>query len=139
VAGPGAQLGVPETRLGIIPGAGGSQRLPRIVGAARAKEMMFTGRRLDAKAADAIGLAIAAADGADAASAAAALAAEIALGGPIAVRAAKEAIDRGGRLEDLDAAFAVERECYAKVIGTQDRLEGLAAFAEKRTPVYRGE
>jgi methylglutaconyl-CoA hydratase len=137
VAGAGASFGLTETRLAIIPGAGGTQRLPRLIGAAKAKELIFTARRLTAAQADAYGLltTLVAAGGADAA--AAALAAEVAANGPVAVRAAKAAIDRGGAL-DLASGLAVEALCYGQVIPTADRLEGLAAFAEKRPPVYKG-
>lgn len=138
VAGADAKVGLPETGLAIIPGAGGTQRLPRLIGRSKAKELIFTGRRLGAGDARALGLVDHAVPAGQALDRALALAREILPNGPIALRAAKAAIDRGldaGR----DAGLAIERACYAEVIPTKDRLEGLAAFKEKRKPVYRGE
>jgi enoyl-CoA hydratase/carnithine racemase len=137
VAAPHAELGLTETSLAIIPGAGGTQRLPRLIGKARAKDLVLTGRRLGAAEAERIGLVNrVAAPGALAASARE-LAAAIAANGPVAVRAAKEAIDRGLDLP-LRQGLEHEARCYERVLGTSDRLEALAAFAEKRAPVYRG-
>lgn len=138
VVGASASLGLPETSLAIIPGAGGTQRLPRLIGRARAKELIFTARRFGAAEALAYGLADRTAEPGQALESALALAREILPNGPIALRAAKEAIDGG---LDLDRAggLLIEAACYAKVIPTADRLEGLAAFKEKRKPVYRGE
>jgi methylglutaconyl-CoA hydratase len=137
-AGSDALLGLPETGLAIIPGAVGTQRLPRVVGVARAKELIFTGRKLSAAQAAAIGLVNEAVPAGAALARALATAALICHNGPVAVRAAKVAIDRG-----MDGALAqglaIEQACYAQVIPTKDRLEGLAAFREKRAPVYRGE
>ena len=134
----GATIGLTETTLGIIPGGGGTQRLPRLVGEARAKELIFTGRRVDAAEARAIGLVHEVADGALALARAQQIAATIARNAPIAVRAAKEAIARGLELP-LDEALLLEHELYGRTLDTSDRLEGLAAFREKRDPVYRGE
>jgi enoyl-CoA hydratase/carnithine racemase len=132
-----AQLGLTEVRLGIIPGAGGTQRLARLCGVAVAKELILTGRRLDAAAALALGVVGRVVPGADLMSAAAALAAEIAQGGPLAVAQAKQAIDDGfGR--PLADGLAVERAAYEVVLTSEDRNEGLAAFAEKRPPKWRG-
>jgi len=132
-----AQLGLTEVRLGIIPGAGGTQRLARLCGVAVAKELILTGRRLDAAAALALGLVGRVVPAADLMSAAAALAAEIAQGGPLAVAQAKRAIDEGfGR--PMAEGLAVERAAYEVVLTSEDRNEGLAAFAEKRSPVWRG-
>jgi len=132
-----AQLGLTEVRLGIIPGAGGTQRLARLCGVAVAKELILTGRRLDAAAALALGLVGRVVPAADLMSAATALAAEIAQGGPLAVAQAKQAIDDGfGR--PLGEGLAVERAAYEVVLASEDRNEGLAAFAEKRPPVWRG-
>lgn len=133
-----AILGLPETTLAIIPGGGGTQRLPRVAGIARAKELIFTGRRFSA--ADALGYGIihevVAPD--ELRTRAAALARTIASNGPIAVRAAKEAIVRGAEMSVQDG-ISLEQELYARTIDTKDRLEGLAAFREKRPPVYLGE
>jgi enoyl-CoA hydratase/carnithine racemase len=128
-----AELGLTEVKLGIIPGAGGTQRLPRLVGKGVAKELILTGRRVPAAEAVALGLASRVGTQEDAE----ALAKQICENAPIAVGLAKHAIDEGAHL-DLDAALELEQQKYAQTIGTEDRLEGLKAFAEKRPPVYRG-
>lgn len=138
VAGAEAKLGLVETGLAIIPGAGGTQRLPRLIGKARAKELIFTARRLDAAQALALGLVEYAEPAGQALDRALALAREILPNGPIALRMAKQAVNRGVEV-DRDSGMALEQACYAQVIPTKDRLEGLAAFKEKRKPVYRGE
>jgi methylglutaconyl-CoA hydratase len=136
VATPGARLGLPETALAIIPGAGGTQRLPRLVGPARAKELIFTGRVVDGAEAARIGLVDYCVE--DAAGKCMEIARAILAKGPVAIRMAKQAID-GGLETDLQTGLALERACYAQVIPTKDRLEGLTAFREKRPPVYKGE
>lgn len=128
-----AEMGLTEVKLGIIPGAGGTQRLPRLIGVGPAKELILTGRRVGAEEAVGLGLASRIGTQADAE----ALAAEIAKNAPIAVGLAKHAIDEGASL-DLDAALALEHRKYQHTLGTEDRLEGLRAFAEKRPPLYRG-
>ncbi|MBI4911946.1 MAG: enoyl-CoA hydratase/isomerase family protein [Acidobacteria bacterium] len=138
VAGESAVLGLPETGLAIIPGAGGTQRLPRLVGRAVAKEWIFTARRLGAAEAHARGLVNRVASRGEALWTALGLAREILPQGPVALRAAKRAVDRGLDLA-LDAGLALEQECYGEVLPTRDRLEGLAAFREKRRPVYTGD
>lgn len=138
VAGTGAKMGLVETALAIIPGAGGTQRLPRLIGASRAKELIFTARRIDAAAAERLGLVDRVAPAGGALDAALALAREILPNGPVALRMAKQAVSRGLDL-DRDAGLAFEQACYAQVIPTKDRLEGLAAFRDKRKPQYRGE
>jgi enoyl-CoA hydratase/carnithine racemase len=138
VAASHAEFGLTETTLAIIPGAGGTQRLPRLIGKARAKDLILTGRRIDAREAERMGLVDRIAEPGGLEELARALARQLADNGPIAVRAAKEAIDRGCELP-LEAGLEVEARCYERVLPTKDRLEALAAFAEKRKPRYRGE
>jgi methylglutaconyl-CoA hydratase len=138
VAGAEAKMGLVETSLAIIPGAGGTQRLPRLIGAARAKELIFSSRRIGAEDAAQVGLVNRVAPAGQALDAALALAREILPNGPVALRMAKQAVNRGLDL-DRDSGLAFEQACYAQIIPTQDRLEGLAAFREKRKPQYRGE
>ncbi|XP_062419380.1 enoyl-CoA hydratase domain-containing protein 2, mitochondrial isoform X3 [Pungitius pungitius] len=137
-----AQMGLIETTRGLLPGAGGSQRLPRTVGLSLAKELIFTGRRIGGQAALGIGLvnrAIEQNQSGDAAyREALVLAREILPQAPIAVRLSKEAMNRGIEV-DMSSAMAIERMCYSRVIPTRDRQEGMAAFLEKRPPRYTGE
>jgi enoyl-CoA hydratase/carnithine racemase len=133
-----ASLGLTETRLAIIPGAGGTQRLPRLIGRSKAKELIFTGRRVSAQEALELGLVDRVCPGADLVAACQDLAGQILQAGPIAVEQAKYAINRG--LEtDLNTGLAIESNAYWLTIPTEDRLEGLAAFREKRKPVYHGK
>jgi len=138
VAGNKAVLGVPETSLAIIPGAGGTQRLPRLIGLGRAKELMFTADRIGSERAEEIGLVNYAVEGGTATDRALDIAARIAKNGPIAVRLAKKAASAGMQA-DISTGMDIERGCYAQVITTKDRLEGLAAFREKRMPNYTSE
>lgn len=137
VAGAEARLGLPETSLAIIPGAGGTQRLPRLVGPARAKDLVFTGRRIGAAEALGMGLVDRLAEAGQGLATALDLARQISPNGPVALRVAKEAIDHGLDL-DLERGLDLERACYRRVLPTEDRLEGLAAFRERRQPDYRG-
>ncbi len=139
VAAPTALIGLPETTLAIIPGAGGTQRLPRLIGPGKAKELILLGKRLPAAEALSLGLITAVADAGEAVvSAAKKLGAGLASGAPIALAAAMEAIDLGADL-DFEAGLDLEARCYEKTLRSSDRREALAAFAEKRKPVYRGE
>ncbi|KAM9435910.1 enoyl-CoA hydratase domain-containing protein 2, mitochondrial [Clarias gariepinus] len=137
-----AQMGLIETTRGLLPGAGGSQRLPRAVGFAVAKELIFTGRRVGGEQAVHLGLvnrAVPQNQSRDAAYRdALSLAKEILPQAPFAVRMAKEAMNRGIEV-DIASGMAIEGMCYARVIPTQDRREGMAAFIEKRQPRYTGE
>ncbi len=132
-----AFFGLTETTLAIIPGAGGTQRLPRLIGTSRAKDLILTGRKITAAEAEQMGLVNRVAPRAELRSAALELAGTIASNGPVAVRAAKEAIDRGTEAP-IDQGLEIEALCYDKVLPTQDRLEALAAFGEKRKPVFTG-
>ncbi|XP_064632753.1 methylglutaconyl-CoA hydratase, mitochondrial-like [Lineus longissimus] len=142
IAASSAKMGLVETRLAIIPGGGGTQRLPRLVGPAIAKELMFTARVIDGAEAARINLVNQAVEQNDERDAAyqrsLELAREITPQGPIAVQMAKIAIDRGVEV-DLASGLKFEEACYAQVIPTKDRTEGLLAFKEKRPPKYRGE
>ncbi len=138
VAGAEARMGLVETSLAIIPGAGGTQRLPRLIGASRAKELIFTARRIGAGEAGRLGLVDRVVQPGEALVSALALAREMLPNGPVALRMAKVAVNQGLGL-NLTEGLAIERACYAQVLPTQDRLEGLAAFREKRQPRYRGE
>ena len=141
IAGRNAILGLPETALAIIPGAGGTQRLPRLIGPSKAKELVYLARRLSADEAFMYGIINERVDAGKAVERAQEMANIMAGHGPIALRMAKKAIDAGWLLrdEDMVKALAVERDCYARVVPTADRREGLKAFAEKRKPMYRGE
>ena len=138
IASTNASLGLTETRLAIIPGAGGTQRLPRLVGKGKAKELIFTGRRVDAAEALDIGLVNSVCEPEALLGECRKMAAMICETGPVAIEQAKYAINYG--LEtDLNTGMAIESNAYWVCIPTQDRLEGLAAFKEKRKPVYKGE
>ncbi len=138
VAAEGAELGLPEVSLGIIPGAGGTARLPRIVGVGRAKDLVLTGRRVGAAEALAMGLVSRVAPAGRLREEAVALAEQVARNAPISLRQAKRAIDGGAGLP-LDEALELEHRMYQDCLGTKDRVEALRAFAEKRPPVFTGE
>ena len=132
-----ASMGLTETRLAIIPGAGGTQRLPRLIGRGKAKELIFTGRRVEAAEALDIGLVNQVHPPENLMAASLAMAEMICETGPIAIEQAKYAINYG--LEtDLHTGLGIESNAYRITIPTEDRREGLAAFAEKRKPVYKG-
>ena len=142
VASKDCKMGLVETKLAIIPGAGGTQRLPRIVGPSLAKELIFTARTLGGEEAEKIGLVNHCVDqnerGDAAFQKAVDLAREILPNGPLGVKMAKVAINKGMEV-DIGSGMAIEEGCYAQVIPTKDRLEGLLAFKEKRKPVYTGQ
>ena len=137
VAGETAVFGLPEVTRGIFPGIGGTQLLPRIVGAPRAKELIFTGRRVVADEARAIGLVNHVVPRGQARARALLLAATIAENGPFAVRQAKKAIAYGSET-DLETALILAIEAYNATVVTEDRLEGVRAFNEKRKPQFKG-
>ena len=138
VASERATLGMPEVRLGVIPGSGGTQRLPRVVGPARAKELIFTGEILDAATAERYGLVNRVVPAGEAMSAARELAATIAERGPFAVREAKRLIDAAIETE-LDAGLAAELDASERVFSSNDMIEGATAFFEKRPPEFTGD
>jgi enoyl-CoA hydratase/carnithine racemase len=129
IAADNAKLGQPEIRLGVIPGAGGTQRLPRLVGSSRAKEIIFTGRFVDAQEALAIGLVNRVVPADEVYSAAFELAARLAKGPALAMRAAKQAIDNGMDA-DLATGLAIERLHFSGLFATDDRAIGMASFVE---------
>jgi len=137
IAAEGAQLGLPEVRLAVTPGTGGTQRLPRIVGTARAKELLLTGRVITAHEAERIGLVNEVVPPGGAVARAHAIGEEIAERGPLAVREVKLLID-GALDRDLAAGQAAEVETSLRIFATDDLLEGARAFIEKRSPEYHG-
>ncbi|XP_030775705.1 methylglutaconyl-CoA hydratase, mitochondrial isoform X3 [Rhinopithecus roxellana] len=142
VAASSAKMGLVETKLAIIPGGGGTQRLPRAIGMSLAKELIFSARVLDGQEAKAVGLISHVLEqnqeGDAAYRKALDLAREFLPQGPVAMRVAKLAINQGMEV-DLVTGLAIEEACYAQTIPTKDRLEGLLAFKEKRPPRYKGE
>ncbi len=138
IASDSAQMGLPEVGLGIIPGGGGTQRLARLVGVARAKDLVLTARRVGAAEALALGLVGRKTPPQRLLADALAYAGEVARNAPISLRQAKRAIDDGFHLP-MDEALALEIQLYQACLGTKDRLEALRAFAEKRPPVFEGE
>ncbi len=135
IAAPRAQLGVPEIKLGLLPAAGGSQRLARFLPAAVAKHLLMTGTPLTAEEALRFGLVNSIED--DAVAAAMTLAASLADGPPMALAAAKLLVDRGGPAA-LEDGIQLERDTVAGLFDTADRAEGLAAFLTKRAPRFTG-
>ena len=133
-----AKMGLRETALAIIPGAGGTQRLMRLIGYSRALEWIATARMFDANECLAHGVANRVIPETELMDAAWYYAKLIAANGPIAVQASKEAMRRGMD-EPMSRALEIEFECYKRVIPTKDRREALAAFIEKRQPVFKGE
>jgi enoyl-CoA hydratase/carnithine racemase len=134
----GGRIGLTETSLAIIPGAGGTQRLARLIGVARAKRWIFAATMQPASEALRDGAVDRVVPDDELDDAARELATAIASNGPVAVRLAKRAIDRGIELP-IDEAVRLEWDCYEGTIGTWDREEALRAFAEKRPPEFRGE
>jgi enoyl-CoA hydratase len=132
-----AKFGQPEVRLGILPGAGGTQRLPRLVGVAKAKELIFTGEIIDAAEAERIGLVNRVVPHTQLMQAAVDLANKIVRQGPVAVRLAKMAIDAGVSFGP-GAGYTCERLAQTVLFGTEDRIEGMSAFLEKRRPKFKG-
>ena len=138
IAADNLKCGLPEIKLGVFPGLGGTQRLPRIVGEGRALEIMLTGRTIDAQEALSLGLVTRVVPAAELQHEAMALAQRLAAGPPIATRIIIEAVRRAsdlGRAEGLD----YERRLFGVVCATEDKQEGIAAWLEKRKPVFGGK
>ncbi|KZE77697.1 enoyl-CoA hydratase [Paenibacillus elgii] len=133
-----ATFALTETSLGIIPGAGGTQRLPRLIGKGRAKELIFTARKIDAEEAGGMGLVEHVTPPESLLDKALEIAGRIARNAPVAVAQAKFAIDKGFDA-DLSTGLAIEHNAYEVTIPTKDRLEGLEAFKNKRSPIFKGE
>ncbi|HLX34502.1 MAG TPA: enoyl-CoA hydratase-related protein [Candidatus Limnocylindrales bacterium] len=137
VAGEDAQFGQPEIRLGVMPGAGGTQRLTRAIGKARAMEMILTGRTIGAREAEAHGLVTSVVASEATVPAALELASRIAGMAPVAVIAAKAAVNRAEELS-LEAGLEFERRNFYLLFATEDQREGMAAFVEKRAARWKG-
>ena len=138
IAGESAKLGAPETKLGLVPAYGGTQRLPRLVGGAKARELIFTGAMIGAAEAMRIGLVNKTVPAGQELRAARDLAHTIAKNSPIAVQAAKRAI-RGGEGRPIAEGLALESELFrTEILGGKDLPEGLAAFVERRPPKFPG-
>ena len=137
VAADDAIFGQPEIRIGVIPGAGGTQRLTRALGKAKAMELILTGRQLPAREAEAHGLVNRVVGREQMLPQALALAGEIAALPPLAVMAAKEAVNRAYELS-LEAGLEFERRNFFLLFATEDQKEGMAAFVEKRKPAWKG-
>lgn len=132
-----ARLGQPEVRLGILPGGGGTQRLPRLVGAGRAMRLIMTGELIDAVEAERIGLVDQVVDDGELADRTRELASHLAAQSPVALRLIKDAVRAAAELP-LQAGLAYERELFITAFASDDRTEGVAAFLEKRQPAFRG-
>jgi len=134
-----SKIGFPETRLGIIPGAGGTQRAARLLGLSKTKDLIYTARQLTASEALEWGLVdYVSEEGFSAFDRALQLAGEIAASAPLALRAAKLAISRASELP-LEPGLDFERASYERLLTSKDRTEALQAFKEKRPPVFKGE
>ena len=132
-----ARFGQPEVSLGIIPGAGGTQRLPRLIGLGRAKHLILTGDAIDAKTALEWGLVTQVVPGAELMTAARALADRVLSRGPFAIRLAKMAVNASARV-DLDSGLLIESLAQALCFQSDDKHEGTTAFLEKRPPTFTG-
>lgn len=133
-----AKLGLPEITLGILPGAGGTQRLPRLIGAGKAKEMIFSGDFIDAQEALRVGLVNKVVPANQLLAEAQRMAKRFASRGAVALRMAKSAINEGLRM-DLQAGLQYEHQCFSLLFATKDQKEGMEAFLEKRRPKFQGK
>ena len=133
-----AKFGQPEVKLGVIPGFSGTQRLPRRVGVGKAKELLYTGKMIDAEEAVNIGLANCVSEHGHALSDAVAMAEQIMNNAPLALKYAKIAVDEGIET-DIDSAIEIENKIFRKCFDTYDQKEGMKAFIEKRPPGFLGK
>lgn len=133
-----ARLGLPQIASGLIPWDGGTQRLPRLVGRAKALEIILLGEPISAKEAYRVGLVNKVVKLVELPLAVANVAREMASGAPVAVKYAKEAVDKGLELT-LEQGLRLEADLYSLLQTTQDRIEGIAAFREKRPPTFEGK
>jgi len=138
IAGKKAKLGQTEINVGILPGAGGTQRLTRLVGAAKAKEMIFTGKIISAEEAEKIGLVNVAVEQEDLMQSAWSMANEIASKSQITLQVAKQVINQGAET-DLSTGLMIEKLGQSFVFGTEDHLEGICAFLDKRKPNFKNK
>jgi len=138
IAAEGVKMGLTETSWAIIPGAGGTQRLPRLVGEMRAKELIFTARKFTAEEGVQLGVVLKVVEKENLLKSCEQLANDIMRNGPVAIKQAKYAITQGMNT-DLQTGLAIESKAYEITIPTEDRLEALLAFSEKRKPVFLGK
>jgi enoyl-CoA hydratase len=138
IASENARMGQTEINIGLIPGWGGTQRLTRLIGRAKAKELVFTGRMIDAKTAEQLGIINMAVPQDKFKDTVRQFASELASKAPVAVRVAKALINKGADIS-LDSALALEREGFGVVASTEDLKEGVSAFTEKRKPAFKGK
>jgi len=138
IASENSRMGQTEINIGLIPGWGGTQRLTRLVGRTKAKEMVFTGKMIDAKTAEQLGIVNMAVPADKFRETVRQFALDLASKAPVALRVAKALIDKGAEI-GLDSALALEREGFGVVASTEDLQEGVKAFTEKRKPVFKGK
>lgn len=134
-----AKMGFPEINLGIMPGAGGTIAAPRLIGAAKAKELIFTGRTVSAEEAVQMGLINYSVSADSVREEALRLAKRLVEKAPVAMRMAKESIDRGLQAGSMDEGLEIELELWSRLFATEDQKEGMAAFVEKRPAQYKGK
>jgi enoyl-CoA hydratase len=138
IASENARMGQTEINIGLIPGWGGTQRLTRLIGSTKAKELVFTGKMIDAKTAEQLGIVNMVVSADKFRETVRLFAAELASKAPVAIKVAKAVINKGSEVS-LDAALALEREGFGVVASTEDLQEGVSAFTEKRKPTFRGK
>jgi len=138
IASENARMGQTEVNIGLIPGWGGTQRLTRLVGATKAKELIYTGKIIDAKTAEQFGIVNMVVSADKLKETVRQFAAELAQKAPVALKVAKAVINKGAEIS-LDAAIALEREGFGVAASTEDLQEGVSAFIEKRKPTFKGK